>query len=424
MSDRVLHVRYLQLKRFADGESPERERARVAAHLTVCARCRETVAFMRRLTAAAQRLETPTPKQDLLERIVSERARGARLILPAIATEQPRRAESRAVLAAVAVLLLVTAIGVATMDFPFFGTTRASNADSAAVALADSIGGNCMPASRIGRVLAATGILLSAACADEPRAPSEPAFGLVEEVDGTRLEPGRWTYEINRITDGLVSSHQGTQTISIAATTFAGATAWQLVEMRYMRFARSVSDTLLISQRRLKPLHRAWAVGRRRGTQIYRTDSAVTNSIWLSPGGVEEPYRYSSALPANGAPVAAGEQHLQLLLRAVPLTESWQASIARIDWDGFHDFMVVGEESITVPAGTFDCWIVQFTVQREEGWRRELRTWWVSKDKQWLIKADSYGVRLSMRPDVQSTRVSASPETEWEIVLASAVIGS
>lgn len=91
MIDRWNHPGFAALNRYVDDELDEQNRAHVAAHITGCTRCRETVDRIRALGEAARTLPQPGAPGELLDRILERRAAGERVILPTDTPGRPRR---------------------------------------------------------------------------------------------------------------------------------------------------------------------------------------------------------------------------------------------------------------------------------------------------------------------------------------------
>jgi peroxiredoxin len=107
----IPHPRFTSLARFSAGELDDPARARLAAHLAGCARCRETVASLRRADAAAREAPVPAPPADALERVLARRAAGERVILPAAEPQAPPRGRRVLPAAAASLVLLLAAAG-------------------------------------------------------------------------------------------------------------------------------------------------------------------------------------------------------------------------------------------------------------------------------------------------------------------------
>jgi hypothetical protein len=102
------HLESRQLHRFLDGELRSVERGRVQTHLGRCEECRARLEFYTRLTETARSIRHPAPPRELLDDILTSRAAGERVILPA-AVAPPR--SSRRLPAAIAAAGLVLAVG-------------------------------------------------------------------------------------------------------------------------------------------------------------------------------------------------------------------------------------------------------------------------------------------------------------------------
>lgn len=105
----ILHPRFTSLARYAAGGPDDRDRARIAAHLAACARCRESVASLRRADAAAREAHVPAPPAGALERVLARRAAGERVILPAAEPQAPPRRRRLLPAVAASLVLLVAA---------------------------------------------------------------------------------------------------------------------------------------------------------------------------------------------------------------------------------------------------------------------------------------------------------------------------
>jgi hypothetical protein len=123
MFENLRHPGFRQLNRYVDGELHERERARVATHLARCDDCRDTVARLRALGAAARELPTPAAPGNLIELALQRRAVGDRVILPHTPPGAPRRRTFALPIAAAAVVVLAVA-AVLTLRAPTLQAAR------------------------------------------------------------------------------------------------------------------------------------------------------------------------------------------------------------------------------------------------------------------------------------------------------------
>ena len=86
--------------------------------------------------------------------------------------------------------------------------------------------------------------------------------------------------------------------------------------------------------------------------------------------------------PASGV-AGIGEIGMRTLLQVAPLSPDWRGSVRVIgiynsDWP--LRLRVYDSETITVPAGTFDCWKVGF--DGDEPWFM----YWISKREHWIVR--------------------------------------
>lgn len=118
----VTHPDLEQLSRFSEGADAPRRR-RMAAHLERCQRCRDSLAYLKDVGDALNRLPAAQVPPGLRKRIEVDRAAGTRVILP---VADPARA-SRRPLARAAAILLAVAAGAALLgkgtDAVAFGTS-------------------------------------------------------------------------------------------------------------------------------------------------------------------------------------------------------------------------------------------------------------------------------------------------------------
>jgi hypothetical protein len=107
----ILHPSFRRLCRFAEDDLPASGRQRTAEHLARCPRCRDTLSFLRGLSATAAGIEAPRPSGESLEHALARRAAGERVILPiADPDPAPRTWALPAVAAALALLFVGAAL--------------------------------------------------------------------------------------------------------------------------------------------------------------------------------------------------------------------------------------------------------------------------------------------------------------------------
>lgn len=382
----LVHPRERTLLRYADGMLTRLEQAPVAAHLADCPRCRARVAFARDLGAAARRLAVPEPDDALLDRVLADRAAGARTILPAATPATPRRRVGplglphgvATVLASVAavVAIMVGARAVArVLRAPIGGPAWTARAD-VRTTLRD------VPGFLTG----------TAARALEPAAvPFPPPAVLAAE----RMRPVRATYEVHEPTPEGELRPAGRSALEVAPTVVDGEAAWRVVralrlESTLSRRSRLESETVYVARADLRLL------GRTEHVSAYRHYAYVTvrqrvsaDSVvgWMNlDEGLGRAIRRE--LPPTARPLTA-DALAPVLLMAAPLHARWSGSVSMLRWAVADDDLlsrvslrVTGEETITVPAGTFDCW--RLTVYADG---RPL--------VHWVRKSDGLGVKVS-----------------------------
>jgi hypothetical protein len=125
------HPGFDALRRFADGDAPERERARVARHMESCTACREEVTALRQLSADARALEAPAMHANGFDRVRARRAAGDRVIIP---VEKPPRVKRSFVPAAAAAALVMGVLILYTLLAPTDGLVAGPTAGELRIA--------------------------------------------------------------------------------------------------------------------------------------------------------------------------------------------------------------------------------------------------------------------------------------------------
>lgn len=136
-----------------------------------------------------------------------------------------------------------------------------------------------------------------------------------------------------------------------------------------------------------------------RSVAVYRSEARIVEEFrehevlrgYITPNGTTwTVIRREDDSPNPTAGYTLRTDALNLALRRAPIERGWKGSIALVVWPYYsrlarqwYDLSVVGEETVTVPAGTFDCWKIQLG----PGPAREDRiNFWVTKDKQWIAQ--------------------------------------
>jgi hypothetical protein len=338
-----IHPGAIDLQRFADAELAEPRRAVVAAHLARCARCRERVVFARNVAKEAISLPAPAAPHDLIERVLAERGAGQRAILP-IEDDAPRRQWVRVAAGLTIAASVVIAAALAARVRP--------------ISHAPGIADDSVPT--LASVMTSIGVFPSLAYGQE--APNAIPVYPIAAVDGSKLEPLGLTYEFSVVADSDVVGTPERGSTTIARATFGGRPAWRVTD-QWFGHPTDIAETTYVDRGSLHPFARtAHNVGtshfvveqRFVGDSLLGTMRTTTRSRSLArklpPTGVVGPW-----LVGEGMPVA--------LLQAVTLHPHWRGSAVVVGWGGVRsdltypiEFIVDGEEHVTVPAGSFDCW--------------------------------------------------------------------
>ena len=324
-------------------------------------RDRALEAFAEAIQPELAGLRTPVPSGQLRERILADRAAGARVILPA--DQGASRLARRYVIAAVAVVAGVLVL-------PLYRSSR-DDARDAQLVSSLSFFGNVAHAEQ---------------AAGAPRLPA--AFPIHPE----RVHAGTIRYRrvfsdsIGRIERSVESA------LSVTADSSQGAPAWRVVRLEH-ESAGGVpvinAETVLVRQSDLGMMTRAVHVRPyRRWNGINIEQRAIGDSIAgrMTLDDVKGVRPIARRLPAAYAPFLS-DALTPIYLATVPLTAQWRGSVTLLGWavvpnDVLHsvELRVTGEERVRVPAGTFDCW--RMTVRYMGG-----------EIDYWVRKADGLAVR-------------------------------
>lgn len=235
-----------------------------------------------------------------------------------------------------------------------------------------------------GSMLAAAVLLTSPLAAQQGEVEPAPDGGVATSLplrpQGSRLTPHALLYDV-LVTSDSGTQHVGWHTVWIYDVSFAGNPAWEISERResHAPFAvRVASDSVIVSRERLVPLRWEAASGDARFVAAFSNDSAYGGAT--SPSG-----RSTFTVPAPG-PVITSEGSLEAALKAAPLVTGWSASAIMLVADmgggrleSLH-LSVTGDETVAVPAGSFDTWIVRAAAPGSE------RTLWLDKATHRVVK--------------------------------------
>ncbi|MEJ7758034.1 MAG: zf-HC2 domain-containing protein [Gemmatimonadaceae bacterium] len=407
MTISLFHPRAGALQRFADGETTPLEHSRVSAHLTSCHQCRRTVGSTRDVTAQARLIASPTVSPELIEKILSTRAAGDRIILPRDDERTTGRSRMIGSIAA-GMMLVIGAAGYLAFDSRSSRTSPViDNRATTGSPYDDSID---MPISTPG-VFISRLLLPSTAAALQPS-----TLPRLRGVDGRRLKAGQYFFSrIETTALGAQSRATGRGLLRVSPWNVAGVPSW-LVEHRWTmepgtNGVRIETESLVVRQRDLTPVMRTVHVSpylrysRLNISQRFTGDS-VSGSMSAEINDkvtVRRPIAKFLA-PASGPYMS--EASAPLMLSAVRLHAGWAASLSLVGWAVVPadvrypiQLRVTGEERIRVPAGEFDCWRLAVTHGTV------VHTYWVRK-------SDGLGIRTKV-----DRKRSSGTKGNHEIVL-------
>ena len=195
-------------------------------------------------------------------------------------------------------------------------------------------------------------------------------------VDATALRPGQWVYAMTVQREGTTVP-VGSRTVSVAEVSHAGTASWLLIEQRTGE--ATAADSLTVARADLRPLHWASTIGRARLVLDVSGDSA--SGVATAPTGRRS---IATTIPPG---TLINQAMLETLLRLLPLAPAWQDSTVSLlltvgSGVTIPTYLTVsGEASVSVPAGTFDCWVV---VANAESVRA---TYWVTKKDPMVVQS-------------------------------------
>ena len=339
-------------------------------------RRRALKSFAEAIRPELQSLPAPEPSPELLARILASREAGVRIILPDAASD---RRSSRPMLVAAAVIAAALLLIVIPR-----GRTNDRLTDEAWVSPA---------------------FFGNAAFAQPPAAgPALPPMTL-ERARNVTPRVVQFSRRLRDSTGRLTSDLRGDLMLSHAV--LDGEPAWKIVSLEHDSSAmrrHADAETLYIARSDLRLLRRAVHVTpyhrfqRINILQRFQGDS-ITGRMTTDGPSIGEGRGIARQLnPAYGPYLS--DAMVPILLVAEPLDRQWQRSASLLGWavvpnDIFVPLAmrVVGEETVTVPAGTFDCWRIAIRFSNRE-------------ISYWARKSDGLGVRVfeGSRPSFNGTR--------------------
>jgi hypothetical protein len=293
-------------------------------------------------------LGSPVPRGEVLERILSSRAQGARVILPLDDTQAARSRLRFLIPAAIAAVLL-------TLLVPLRKPAPPASADLAGSSSMGRVASDWLPVA----------IALAQSNTNGPR-PKPIAFVQVEKLRPVALEYVRnWRDASGRDLGRINAS------VTVESTVDEGIPTWLIVTRNGgARRGRNVLgiDSLVVARSDLRPMSRAmFESPYSRYDTIRLRQSFLGDSVLASMRAVGARMPTASRNAARRLPAGAGPYIVDglppILLGAVALSPGWSGSASMLGWTIRDDdvsaamqLRVEREEVVAVPAGRFDCW--------------------------------------------------------------------
>jgi hypothetical protein len=307
---------------------------------------------------------SPAPSESQLDRILERRRQGERLALP-MRHQRPSPWPWIGVSAAAALAGLLL--------------TPSENQTATRTLGADPFDASFLPAT------------LAAQARTDDVGPDEYT---IRDLDAERLTPSQAVY-LHRPVGGPSGRPVWEDSITVSRGGFQGEPAWLLTSTRgYLENGgtlRPPIDSIWLRRTDLMPLARASILTTGyRFAETFAGDSAVSR---FEADGLVRTFRTRNFNPGSGTALT-GPLSISLLLPLLPLNELWQGNFRYVGVSNsgelidFRTYLRVrGSKAVTVPAGTFDCWVVTF--REEDGY-----FWLVSKNERWVVEE---GLRLNGR---------------------------
>ena len=315
-------------------------------------------------------IPTPPPTEDLKTRIIASRAAGVRHILP-VPEERPR-SDALWVAVAVAATMAILLIPV--------GLHRSAST---------------------GADVVSPGVFGQVAFAQSPRRGDRPRLAAVRAT-GTSMRP--LSMELERRVVDSAGRLLGTSNISLqlTAASVGNVAAWRVlsVDKDPLPTPHVDVESVYVAKADLRLLRRSVHVSpysrfqRINVWQRFEGDS-VSGRMTTDGPSIGAGRTFARELPRSFAPFIT-ESVAPVFLMAVPFHREWSGSASLLGWAVRDndvllpvEMRVESEETVTVPAGRFDCW------------RLSLR--FAGKQiHYWVRKSDGLGVRVLADVDAKT----------------------
>lgn len=380
----LMHPSDNALDGFAAGH-PAQGGHRVVSHLENCQECRNRIAFRRNVRAAVSSQPAPEPSPDLLDRVLRDRAAGARVILPV--AQRRRHAPYRETVRIAAAAVAVLGLGL----LGYYARTSSSGGGAESRGTVGTRADQPDTASGLRDLFLSTVFLPGVASADEPPSRGEILQPVGPQIDGTRMREREVRYQRQYIDAKGARTIGGDGVLSLRSTVVGGLPAWR-VERKWTEYANRMpgsrttheTDAIVLGRRDLRPIERHIDVSpydrysRITVSQQFNGDSIYGRMV--SEGGDSRGVgrKFLQRIPNRSAPYIT-DAFGPLFFTSIRVRPNWHGRVSMLGWavrdnDVFYpiELRVVAKERVTVPAGTFDCWhfIITSGARRFDFWSR------------------------------------------------------
>ena len=212
-----------------------------------------------------------------------------------------------------------------------------------------------------------------------PAAATAPANAVLVAPGSASLAPSKRVYVARIFSEG--EAHRlGFRTLELADGSYNGTNAWLLTESRKIGEI-VLAESLFVSKATLEPLHRVVHTPDSEITTHFASDSVITTFTGDSVNA-------RVALPEERN-LVGNIYWLEPLFASLPLAAGWKDSATTL-FVGPNDHArvvmrmeVVGQDSVLVPDGTYDCWMMNLQVGETQ------EHLWIRKSDRVLIKQDT-----------------------------------
>lgn len=208
------------------------------------------------------------------------------------------------------------------------------------------------------RAALAAGLVVPAAlAAQQPAAGESGAAAPAVAFDGVArtLKPGTWTWNAKLSANGQ-SQDFGSRTVTLQKSQ-AGDT-WMLLDAQSNSMV-TMSDTLVLASADLASVRRAFKMESPMGS----ASMALSFTADSVKGALDAPGQSQTIASKNAKGALSNDGVLLLALGQLPLATGWSGQVSMLNPTNGSTIpltlRVKGDEKVTVPAGSFDTWVVE-----------------------------------------------------------------